>query len=374
MDDPQPPEYLPCPDGLTARAEQLQAEGHAPDTAYWMAACEAIGAVGRRETNHRDLFWHGDVPDEQRDAWDRIADREGKRFYWHQKKDTLVGYLSHGRHKARLNCTLAQEAIEKLRAERERLDTGTRQPWEEILPEAQAAARRRLEMIYSGQVPGSVADQIADAALFAVQGTVAELHRQLADREQRLAAVLDACAAAEHEATRWEDPLPVPDWVAAVRAAATGKPAPDPAAVTARWSGELTWIEDDTTGTVYAPLRLADGRALVLALDTPEADKLTQALAAARTLTVDGPAVTVWRAAASCGTVPLDTYTSREDAQAHCIYAYRLHAGQEAPFAWYEEEYDPDTWRLWAPVDGGDEEPTGHEVTPVTVQGAFTDS
>lgn len=108
------PEYLPMPDGYAQRVAQLEAEGHPTAEAHWMAACEASGAVARRETNHRDLFWFGETPDEQREAWDRIADREGKRFYFHQKKDTLVGYLAHGRHEARLNTELGQDRMDRL--------------------------------------------------------------------------------------------------------------------------------------------------------------------------------------------------------------------------------------------------------------------
>lgn len=108
------PEYLPKPDGYTQRVAALEAEGHDTAEAHWMAACEATGAIGRRETNHRDLFWFGDMPDDQREVWDRIADREGKRFYFHQKLDTLVGYLAHGRHDARLNTQLGHERQEHL--------------------------------------------------------------------------------------------------------------------------------------------------------------------------------------------------------------------------------------------------------------------
>lgn len=109
-----PPEYLPRPAGYEERVAALVAAGTPTAEAHWMAACEAIGAVGRRETNHRDLFWHGETPDEQRDAWDRIADREGKRFYFHQRKDTLVGYLAYRAHKSRLTAQLGQEREESL--------------------------------------------------------------------------------------------------------------------------------------------------------------------------------------------------------------------------------------------------------------------
>lgn len=103
------PEYLPMPEGYAQRVANLEAAGHPATEAHWMAAGEASGAVARRETNHRNLFWFGDTPAEQWDVWDRIADREGKRFYFHQKKDTLVGYLSHRRHEERLNAQIGHE-------------------------------------------------------------------------------------------------------------------------------------------------------------------------------------------------------------------------------------------------------------------------
>lgn len=108
------PEYLPRPDGYKQRVADLEASGHPTDEAHWMAACEAIGAVGRRETNHRDLFWHDGTTAEQRDTWDRIADREGKRFYFHQAKDTLIGYLAHRRHEERINAEMGHKRMERL--------------------------------------------------------------------------------------------------------------------------------------------------------------------------------------------------------------------------------------------------------------------
>lgn len=177
----QPPEYLPMPKGLTFRATDLVLTGEAksPDEAYWMAACEAIGAVGRSDTNHRDLFWHGDVPEEQRDAWDRIADREGQRFYFHQSKDTLVGYLAYGRHNARLNADIDRRQVEKLRAERseraEQIDAATG----DITDLARRDARARLHSLYSGQIPAAAADDIADAALACALEEIARLRAKL---------------------------------------------------------------------------------------------------------------------------------------------------------------------------------------------------
>lgn len=116
MSSETPPEYLPLPDGYAERVAALEAEGHPTTEAHWMAACEAIGAVGRRETNHRDLFWHNEAAYEQRETWDRIADREGKRFYFHQRKDTLVGYLAHERHEAQVTRKTGLDRQDRLAA------------------------------------------------------------------------------------------------------------------------------------------------------------------------------------------------------------------------------------------------------------------
>ena len=117
------PEYLPVPPGYQARVDHLTDQYGGPVTAAWMAASEALGAVGRRETNHRDLFWHGEVDQEQRDAWDRIAEREGARFYFHQEKDTLVGYLACTRQKHRASLEASDSLLTRNRAQREQLRT-----------------------------------------------------------------------------------------------------------------------------------------------------------------------------------------------------------------------------------------------------------
>jgi hypothetical protein len=52
-----------------------------------------------------------------------------------------------------------------------------------------------------------------------VRSLSTELARLMA-KEDRLAAVLDACDQAEFEATRWAEPFRVPKWVSEVRTAA----------------------------------------------------------------------------------------------------------------------------------------------------------
>lgn len=109
-----PPEYLPRPEGYEDRVAALRAAGTPEADAHWMAACEAIGAVGRSENNHRDMFWHNDAAYNERETWDRISLREAQRYYFHQRKDTLVGYLADGRHNAQLNTKMGHDRMERL--------------------------------------------------------------------------------------------------------------------------------------------------------------------------------------------------------------------------------------------------------------------
>lgn len=52
------------------------------------------------------------------------------------------------------------------------------------------------------------------------EAELGQLRAELEQTRQQIAAVLAVCDAAEHQATRWEHPLPVPDWVTTVRYAA----------------------------------------------------------------------------------------------------------------------------------------------------------
>ncbi|WP_405019586.1 hypothetical protein OHV05_24620 [Kitasatospora sp. NBC_00070] len=63
-------------------------------------------------------------------------------------------------------------------------------------------------------------DAFVDAALAVVQPELDRLRAELEQARQQLDAVLAVCDAAERQATRWEHPLPVPDWVRTVRYAA----------------------------------------------------------------------------------------------------------------------------------------------------------
>jgi hypothetical protein len=108
----EPPEYLPRPVGYEERVAALVAAGTPAADAHWMAACEAIGAVGRSENNH--VFWHDGKTADQHETWDRIAGREARRYYFHQAADTLVGYLAHGRHEAQINLRMAHRRMGRL--------------------------------------------------------------------------------------------------------------------------------------------------------------------------------------------------------------------------------------------------------------------
>lgn len=66
------------------------------------------------------------------------------------------------------------------------------------------------------------ADAVPD--LLAVAGDLlATIADEMAYLNRCLAAVDAVCTAAEKQATRWEQPLPVPEWVAVVRQAAGGE-------------------------------------------------------------------------------------------------------------------------------------------------------
>nr|BEK68813.1 hypothetical protein KPHV_60400 [Kitasatospora purpeofusca] len=63
----------------------------------------------------------------------------------------------------------------------------------------------------------------AERALYVgVEPTIAE---EMAELKRGFFAAHEVCDAAEKQALRWEHPLPVPEWVAAVRAALDGHPA-----------------------------------------------------------------------------------------------------------------------------------------------------
>ncbi|WP_435285175.1 hypothetical protein [Streptomyces bacillaris] len=52
---------------------------------------------------------------------------------------------------------------------------------------------------------------------------------EMAYLQRRLNSVLELCDSAAAQAARWENPLPVPEWVTAVREAATGERPDNPA-------------------------------------------------------------------------------------------------------------------------------------------------
>ncbi|WBP89493.1 hypothetical protein [Kitasatospora cathayae] len=81
-----------------------------------------------------------------------------------------------------------------------------------------AAARTDVE-----QLLARVRQLEAERALYVgVEPTIAE---EMAELTRGYIAAHAVCDAAEKQATRWENPLPVPEWVAAIRAALDGRPA-----------------------------------------------------------------------------------------------------------------------------------------------------
>lgn len=66
--------------------------------------------------------------------------------------------------------------------------------------------------------------QFAEAAGLAADLSLARSHdmQRYLPVEAAVARVREVCDAAEHQATRWAQPFPVPDWVVDVRAALDG--------------------------------------------------------------------------------------------------------------------------------------------------------
>ncbi len=87
---------------------------------------------------------------------------------------------------------------------------------DEQLDEIEARAAHLFEYV---TMP-TEADQLAGVDVPALIAEVHRLRDELAQEQKandRLNAVTDLCDAAEKQATRWEHPLPVPEWVTVVR-------------------------------------------------------------------------------------------------------------------------------------------------------------
>ncbi|GAA0704746.1 hypothetical protein GCM10010193_69690 [Kitasatospora atroaurantiaca] len=338
----QEPEYLPMPTGLDDRALALEESGVASSAAeaFWMASCEAIGGVGRSEHNHRDQFWFGDLPDEQREVWDRIAEREGRRFYFHQAKDTLVGYLAHGRHDARLSVSMERELVDRLRQEREERAGQVAASTGDITDLARRDARACLQRLYSGQIPASVADEIASAALGTALHEIERLRAQLTTAgiiELPATSIPAGPGTAERLRVRWDRLV-------------TTEPGQDTVVSCATLDGSSPvdlLLDDD--------LR----EALALSLIDPDG-------------TMDQPAeLTVWRA--ELDGVPLGTYTTAGPGREHCETDLRdssLQAGLLTTLEWVHVADDA-PHELWLRRPDGTEEQTGYLVVPVPVQDEY---
>ncbi|MFD5903617.1 hypothetical protein ACFWHG_19260 [Streptomyces microflavus] len=73
-------------------------------------------------------------------------------------------------------------------------------------------------------------------------------------------------------------------------------------------------------------------------------------------------------------TIPLGTYTTEAAARAHAEAAMSSEVGPEhtVTFDWVGDESDLESWwELVVQVDGGDEQPTGYVVVPITVASAY---
>lgn len=337
------PEYLPMPTGLADRAAALEGSGVAGSAteAFWMASCEAIGAVGRSEYNHRDLFWFGNLPNEQREVWDRIAEREGKRFYFHQDKDTLVGYLANSRHEAQLSVLMERKIVDRLRDERKARAEQVASSTSDITELARRHARARLDHLYSGQIPADVADEIADAALANALNEIARLRAKVPT-----AGVVEYPAATDA----------VPDGDEPLRV---------------RWDNVVTTTpgEDALVGC----LTHEGARPVALLLDDEHREALALSL-----LDPDGtmdqePSLTVWRA--ELDGIPLGTYTTAAPGREHCETDLDASVGRtwvpkNATPVWVQVS-DDSPHELWLHHPDGTEAQTSYLVVPVPVQDEY---
>lgn len=93
----------------------------------------------------------------------------------------------------------------------------------------------RVQYVADAETPELATRIVADhdevtrlrAELDKYVGKEPTLREEMAYLSRCLNAVFEVCREAEKQATRWEQPLPVPEWVAVVRAAASGSTSDD---------------------------------------------------------------------------------------------------------------------------------------------------
>jgi hypothetical protein len=88
--------------------------------------------------------------------------------------------------------------------------------------------------------------------------------------------------------------------------------------------------------------------------------------------TGSGADLTVYRA--EHDSIRIGLYTTAEAARAHCeaYVSDEYAASVSILFDWIGDEDDPEEpWELVVQVDGGDEQPTGYVVTPLTVAAGY---
>ncbi|MFF0426884.1 hypothetical protein ACFYUJ_21030 [Streptomyces sp. NPDC004520] len=110
-----------------------------------------------------------------------------------------------------------------------------------------------------------------------VEPTIAE---EMAYLSRCLDAVIGVCDAAERQATRWEHPLPVPEWVATVRNAVDGVLAPATTTpTTLRWDRTVMPPDGQDPHTIVCCTDTDTGRSVALFLDPIERTRLALRLA-----------------------------------------------------------------------------------------------
>lgn len=167
---------------------------HEDGTHTVLSAKDAAELARLRAERHSTNEALSDAAEQLRVQRDRIAEVTAQRDAWHDWADSLAYKVAPvevlGRHG----------------------DEG-RFPWDDALklitPAAEVAALR-----------ARIAELEAERKKYVgVEPTIAE---EMAYLGRCLDAVRDVCDAAEKQATRWENPLPVPEWVAMIRNATDG--------------------------------------------------------------------------------------------------------------------------------------------------------
>lgn len=107
---------------------------------------------------------------------------------------------------------MGTDRLAELRAQ---ADRGAPARWQDVLALLAEIAELRQQLDTAERQTKELEDRYI--------GKEPTIREEMAYLNRCLTAVHEACTAAERQAARWEYPLPVPEWVATVRAAAGGE-------------------------------------------------------------------------------------------------------------------------------------------------------